>query len=60
MTNRKYNVHIESLFKELIMLKVKNIFDGQCMKFWYKFENTSSLPEYFGSMFTFNNELYQI
>ena len=29
------------------------------MKFWYKFVN-KSLPEYFGTMFTFNNELYQI
>ena len=28
-------------------------------KFWYKFVN-KSLPEYFGTMFTFNNELYQI
>ena len=26
---------------------------------WYKFVN-KSLPEYFGTMFTFNNELYQI
>ena len=29
------------------------------MKFWYKFVN-KSLPEYFGTMLTFNNELYQI
>ena len=59
MTNSKYNAHTEPLFKELEMLKVKNIFDVQCMKFWYKFVN-KSLPEYFGTMFTFNNELYQI
>ena len=59
MTNSKYNAHTEPLFKELEMLKVKNIFDVQCMKFWYKFVN-KSLPEYFGKMFTFSNELYQI
>ena len=59
MTNSKYNAHTEPLFKELEMLKVKNIFDVQCMKFWYKFVK-KSLPEYFGTMFTFNNELYQI
>ena len=59
MTNSKYNAHTEPLFKELEMLKVKNIFDVQCMKCWYKFVN-KSLPEYFGTIFTFNNELYQI
>ena len=29
------------------------------MKFWYIFVN-KSVPEYFGMMFTFNDELYQI
>ena len=58
MTNSKYNTHTEPLFKELEMLKVSDIFNVQCMKFWYKFVN-KSLPEYFGTMFTFNNELYQ-
>ena len=41
------------------MLKISDIFDVQCIKFWYKFVN-KSLPEYFDTMFTFNNELYQI
>ena len=59
MTNSKYNTHTEPLFKELEILKVSDIFDVQCMKFWYKFVN-KSLPEYFGTIFTFNNELYQI
>ena len=59
MTNNKYNAHTEPLFKELKMLKVSDILNVQCMKFWYKFVN-KSLPEYFGTMFTFNNELYQI
>ena len=48
MTNSKYNAHTESLFKELEMLKDSDIFNVQCMKFWYKF------------VFTFNNELYKI
>ena len=59
MTNSKYNAHTEPLFKELDMLKVNDIFCVQCMKFWYKFVN-KSLPEYFCTMFTFNNELYQV
>ena len=59
MTNSKYNTHTEQLFKELEMLKVKNIFDVQYKKLWCKFVN-KSFPEYFGTMFTFNNELYQI
>ena len=39
MTNSKYDAHTEPLLKELEMLKVKYIFDVQCMKFWYKFVN---------------------
>ena len=41
------------------MLKVSDIFHDQYMSFWCKFVN-KSLPEHFGTMFTFNNELYQI
>ena len=41
MTNSKYNVHTEPLFKELKMLKVSDIFDVHCMKFLYKFVNKS-------------------
>ena len=59
MTNSIYNAHTEPLFKELEMLKVSDMFDVQCMKFWYKFVN-KSLPEYFGTMFTFIDESYQI
>ena len=59
MTKGKYNAHTEPLLKELWIVKVGNIFDTQCMKFWYKFLK-KWLPEYFGTMFSFNNELYQI
>ena len=34
MTNSGYNAHTEPLFKQLYLLKVKDIFDVQCMKFW--------------------------
>ena len=41
MTNSRYNAHTEPLFKRLYLLKVKDIFDVQCMKFWYKFVKKS-------------------
>ena len=59
MTNSKYNAHTEPLFKELHLLKVKDIFDVQCLKFWYKFVN-KKLPNYFRDMFKYNHELHEI
>ena len=50
MTNSEYNAHTEPLFKQLYLLKVKDIFDVQCMKFWYKCVN-KKLPNYFRDMF---------
>ena len=47
------------LFKELHLLKVKDIFDVQCLKFWYKFVN-KKLPNYFRDMFEYNYELHEI
>ena len=41
MENSKYNAPTETLFKELEMLKVSDIFNVQGMKFWYKFVNKS-------------------
>ena len=41
MTNSKYNAHTEPIFKELEMRKFSDIFNVQCMKFWYKFLNKS-------------------
>ena len=58
MTDSKYNAHTEPLWRTRDA-EVKNIFDVQCIEFWYKFVN-KTLPEYFGTMFTFNNESYQI
>ena len=59
MTNSRYNAHTEPLFKQLYLLKVKDIFDVQCMKFWYKFVN-KKLPNYFRDMFKYNHEVHDI
>ena len=59
MTNSKYNAHTDPLFKSLKLLKIKDIFDVQCMKFWYKFVN-NNVPTYFASMLRYNHELYEI
>ena len=59
MTNSKYNAHTDPLFNSLKLLKIKDIFDVQCMKFWYKFVN-NNVPTYFASMFRYNHELYEI
>ena len=39
MTNSKYNAHTNPLFKSLTLLKIKDIFEVQCMEFWYRFVN---------------------
>ena len=59
MTNSKYNAHTEPLLIELKLLKIKDIFDLQCMKFWYKFVN-GTVPAFFASMFRYNHEIYEI
>ena len=59
MTNSRYNAHTEPLFKQLYLLKVKDIFDVQCMQFWYKFVN-KKLPNYFRDMFKYNHEVHDI
>ena len=59
MTNSRYNAHMEPLFKKLHLLQIKDIFDVQCLKFWYKFVD-NKLPNYFRDMFKFNHELRDI
>ena len=59
MTNSRYNAHTEPLLKQLHPLNVKDIFDVQCMKFWYKFVN-KKLPNYFLDMFKYNHEVHDI
>ena len=58
-TNSKYNAHTEPLFKDVHLLKITDIFNAQCLKFWYKFSN-NTLPNYFRSMFQYNSSLYDI
>ena len=52
-TNSKYNAHWDPISKSLQMLKVKDIFDVQCL-LWYKFLNN-----FFKSMFNYNHGLYE-
>ena len=59
MINSKYNAHTEPLLKQLRLLKVNDIFEVQCLKFWYKFVN-KKLPTYFRDMFIYNYELHDI
>ena len=46
ITNSKYDAHTEPLFKDLHLLNIADIFEVQCMKFWYKLSN-NTLPTYF-------------
>ena len=58
MTSSKYNAHTYPLFKDLGILKVRDISDVQCLKLWYKFVN-NELPHFFKSMSTYYHELYE-
>ena len=59
VTNSIYNAHTEPLFRDLHLLKINDIFDIQCMTFWYKLSN-DTLPNYFWSIFQYNSSLYVI
>ena len=59
MSNSKYNAHTDPLFKSLKLLKIKDVFDLQCMEFWYQFVN-HNVPTNLASMFRYNYELYDI
>ena len=37
--NNKYNARVETLSKDMHLLKTTDVFDVQCMNFWYKFSN---------------------
>ena len=55
--NSKYNAHTSPLFQDLRLLKIKNIFEIQCAKFFYKFEH-NTLPGYFDSFFQTNANIH--
>ena len=53
----KYNAHTDPLFRELGLLKIKDIFELQCAKFYYRFEH-DKLPFYFDNFFMRNAQLH--
>lgn len=53
----KYNAHTEPLMRASNMLKIKDIFDTQCIKFIYRF-NHRLLPTYFENVFQRNHEIH--
>lgn len=48
ISNSKYNAHSEPLFKELRILKIRDLFNLNVLKFYYKFVK-GNVPEYFKS-----------
>ena len=57
LTDGKYNAHTEPLFKELKLLKVKDIFNAQYLNFG---TDLLMAPDYFRQTFTFNRDIYDI
>ena len=53
----KYNAHSEPLLKKSGLLALKDIFNFQCCKFYYKFKH-NLLPDYFINFFTLNNQIH--
>lgn len=53
----KYNAHSEPLLKKSGLLYLKDIFDFQCCKFYYKFKH-NLLPDHFTNFFTLNNQIH--
>ena len=48
---------LNTLFKKLHLLKIKDIFDAQCLEIWYTVVN-NKLPNYFRDMFKLQNEYH--
>ena len=55
--NAKYNAHTDPLYKSMNILKTADIFDLQCIKFFYKYEH-DSLPSYFRSIYQTNRDIH--
>ena len=53
IVNAKYNSHTEPIFKSLGILKIKHIFERNCLKFYYKVVNGTT-PSFFLNMFVPN------
>ena len=56
ISNNKFNAHTSPIFKELGLLKFKDIFNLSCIKFYFKYKN-NMLPTYFNNMFTPNEPI---
>ena len=48
----KYNSHTDPLFKKANLLKIKDIFQVQCLKFFFNYKN-NKVPDYFQDTFSF-------
>ena len=54
ITNSSYNAHTDPLFKKLNLLKVRDLFQLNVLKLYYKFRK-KNLPFYTMNMFTYAN-----
>ena len=54
----KYNSHTDNLFRNQFILKIHDIFELQCAKFYYKFSK-GCLPIYFRNFFQRNDNIHQ-
>ena len=59
ISNAKYLSHTSSLFKQLDLLKLEDLFKIACIKFFYKYKN-HTLPAYFSNFFNTNQLPQQI
>ena len=57
ISKSKYNAHTDPLFRNLVLLKVQDIFTLQCTKFYYKFTK-NKLPKYFHNFFQRNSDIH--
>ena len=53
----KYNAHTDPLFQDLGLVKIKDIFEIQCCKLYYKFKH-KLLPVYFQNFFQTNQDIH--
>ena len=57
VTLSKYNAHTDPLFKLNKLLKIEDIFEIQCLKFYYKYRK-AILPKYLIDMFSENRDVH--
>ena len=57
ITNSRYNAHTDPLFRQLKLLKIKDIMMVHDLKFCFKYMN-NLLPAYFYTIFETNDELH--